>query len=286
MATAVEVPTSVIKGDKPLLGAPIMMFRNARSRQRLIRQMISRDLRLKYHKSIFGWLWSLIEPLTLTITFWLMFEILSVSSEQYRPLNILVGIMIWTAFGRTISQGTRSLENNSGIIQRVAVPREIFIHSIVGVSLVTLFLNLLVVIPLMAWYGLKPGVHILYLPLAVIMLTSLSMGISFFTSILQSRWRDFTHLINLIVRIGFYLSPVFYTLEMMKGGRIPEQYIETYLWLNPMAVILTLAKCSFTGQELGFDYIQIAGSFTQIMLILFLGTIWFIRKERKAVKYL
>ena len=171
MATAIEIPTSDIKGDKTLLGAPIMMFRNARSRQHLICQMISRDLRLNCHKRIFGWLWSLIEPLTITITFWLLFEILSVSSEQYRSLNILIGIVIWTASRRTISQGTRSLKNNSGIIQRVAVSRKISIHSIVGVSLVTLFLNLLVVILLMAWYGLKPEVHILYLPLAVIMLT-------------------------------------------------------------------------------------------------------------------
>ncbi len=269
-----------------MLGAPIMVLRNARSRQRLIRQMVSRDLRLKYHKSLLGWAWSLIEPLALTATFWLLFEILSVGNEEYRPLKILIGIMIWGLFARSWSQGTRALESNSSMIQRVAVPREIFIHSILGVATVTLLLNLIAVIPLLIWYELTPGLHLLYLPLSILMILMLSMGLSMFTSILQARWRDFTHLVNLIIRIGFYLSPVFYTLEMMKGGRIPEEYIDIYLWVNPMAVILTMAKCSFTGEPLGIDTLHLAGSFIQVMVICILGMIWFVRKERKAVKYL
>jgi ABC-type polysaccharide/polyol phosphate export permease len=286
MGTDSSVPNAVHRGKKPMLGAPVIVLRNMYGKRRLIRQMISRDLHLKYHKSLLGWAWSLIEPLALTATFWLLFEILSVGAEDYRPLKILIGIMIWGAFAKSWSQGTKSLESNTGMIQRVAIPREIFIHSIIGLNLTTMMLNLIAVIPLLIWYGLTPTWNLLYLPLAITMLVMLSMGLAMFTSILQARWRDFTHLVNLIIRIGFYLSPVFYTFEMMKGGRIPEHYIDTYLWINPMAVILTLAKCSFTGEALGISNLHLVGSFAQVLIICILGMIWFVRKERKAVKYL
>ena len=93
-------------------------------------RMIRRDLSLKYQKSILGWVWGIIEPLALTITFLFLFDILSATTSEYMPLNIMIGIIIWSGFGQIMLRGTKSLESNSAILQRVKLPRQIFLLNI------------------------------------------------------------------------------------------------------------------------------------------------------------
>jgi ABC-type polysaccharide/polyol phosphate export permease len=109
-------------------------------------------------------------------------------------------------------------------------------------------------------------------------------GIGFFTSILQTRIRDVAHIVNLITRIGFFLSPVFFTLKTM--SRVPEQYLEIYLFVNPMAVYLEMVRSSITGLPLGIGLPHIVSAFIVPLIVFYLGSIFFMRKERKAVKYL
>ena len=136
-----------LHAETPTLSAPLKMFRNLREYRHLVRHFISRDLKTRYHGSIIGWGWSIAEPLALTVTFYILFAILSDSTDPYRPFNILIGILAWTFFARTLSRGTTALQRNSGLIQRIYFPREIFLFSQVGYQLVQLLLSMIVLIP-------------------------------------------------------------------------------------------------------------------------------------------
>ena len=275
-----------LHAETPTLSAPLKMFQNLREYRHLVRHFISRDLKTRYHGSIIGWGWSIAEPLALTVTFYILFAILSDSTDPYRPFNILIGILAWTFFARTLSRGTTALQRNSGLIQRIYFPREIFLFSQVGYQLVQLLLSMIVLIPLLYHYGLMPSVNILYFPLALLLMGMLAVGLAFFTSIIQTKVRDMEHIVTVALRIGFYLTPVFYNLDMITGSRIPAEYSDVYLYANPMATYLTMIRSAFTGDPLGISCTHLTVTISTTVLIFLFGSMFFMRRERKAVKNL
>ena len=131
-----------------------------------------------------------------------------------------------------------------------------------------------------------PSTQILLLPVALFMILMLGTGLAFFTSILQTKARDVEHMVTIGLRISFYLSPVFYPLEMLTGGRIPAQYLDAYLIINPMATYITMIRSAFTGAPLDIPTTNLIITFASTIAIFWIGAIYFMRKERKAVKFI
>ena len=270
----------------PFFSSPLMIMKNLYVYRELVKHFIGRDLKVRYHNSILGYGWSVLEPLALTVTFYILFAILSDSEDPYRPLTILLGILAWSLFAKTFSNGTTCIQRNSSLIQRVYFPREVFLFSKSGYNMLHFILSLLVIIPLLIHYDLMPSQQIVLLPVALIMIVMLGTGLSFFTSILQTKARDVEHIVTIGLRISFYLSPVFYPLEMITGGRIPEQYSEAYLIVNPMATYITMIRSAFTGAPLDIPTLNLVITFATTLTIFWIGSIYFTRKERKAVKFI
>jgi ABC-type polysaccharide/polyol phosphate export permease len=255
-------------------------YRNQLSR------MIRRDLDVKYQKSILGWVWGIIEPLALTVTFLFLFDILSASTSRYMPLNIMIGIIIWSGFGQIMLRGTKSLEANTAILQRVKLPRQIFLLNIAGTAIVTVSLNILAIIPLLIYYQIVPTWKIILFPLSLILVALYAVSVSLFTSIIQTKWRDVSHFVTVAIRIGFYFTPVFFTLEMLINGRIPPEFLTAYLILNPIAIYLSMARTAFTNEsiDIGVEFYWI--SVLHLTILYCLSSYWFSKNENKAVKYL
>jgi ABC-2 type transport system permease protein len=248
--------------------------------------MIRRDLDVKYQKSILGWVWGIIEPLALTVTFLFLFDILSASTSRYMPLNIMIGIIIWSGFGQIMLRGTKSLEANTAILQRVKLPRQIFLLNIAGTAIVTVSLNILAIIPLLIYYQIVPTWKIILFPLSLILVALYAVSVSLFTSIIQTKWRDVSHFVTVAIRIGFYFTPVFFTLEMLINGRIPPEFLTAYLILNPIAIYLSMARTAFTNEsiDIGVEFYWI--SVLHLTILYCLSSYWFSKNENKAVKYL
>jgi len=255
-------------------------YRNQLSR------MIRRDLNVKYQKSLLGWVWGIIEPLALTITFLFLFDILSASTSRYMPLNIMIGIIIWSGFGQIMLRGTKSLEANTAILQRVKLPRQIFLLNITGTAIVTVSLNILAIIPLLIYYQIVPTWKIILFPLSLLLVALYAVSVSLFTSTIQTKWRDVSHFVTVAIRIGFYFTPVFFTLEMLINGRIPPEFLTAYLILNPIAIYLSMARTAFTNEsvDIGVEFYWI--SILHLAILYCLSSYWFSKNENKAVKYL
>jgi len=252
----------------------------------LIKEMVSKELRMKYHKSILGWIWAMMEPLALTLTFLLIYEIMATDPAPYRPLSIMIGILFWAFFALTLKRGTVFLESNVRLIQKVSLPKEIFLLSACGFAISTLLLNLLSLIPFIAYYELKPSPEMLLLPLVILGIATLGLGLSMITSILHTKLRDTGQIVNVSTRVGFYFTPVFYTIDMIADSRIPAEYVSAYLIANPMAVYLSISRTLIMGTPLGIstDYILIA--LIETLVIFIIGSYYYQAKQDQAVKYL
>ena len=252
----------------------------------LLKGLVSRELRTKYHKSVLGWVWAMMEPLALTLTFLLIYEIMSSNPAPYRPLSIMIGILFWAFFAQTFKRGTVFLEANIRFIQKISIPREIFLLNSCGFSIATLLLNLLALIPFLIYYKLSPSIELLLVPVVILFIALLGLGLSMFTSILHAKLRDTGQVVNVGTRVGFYFTPVFYTIDMIAGSRIPPEYFVAYLIINPIAVFLSIARTAIIGTPLAIEPIYVIIAAIETIVIFIVGSYYYQAKQDQAVKYL
>ena len=260
--------------------APTHMLSNLNKNRNLLKNLVSRDFKVNYHGHVLGYFWSLLEPLALTGIFFLVFIILRGDSDTLLPLKIMIGILIFNSFSRTLSSCTACLVSNASLIQQVYFPREIFPTAIAGFRFLSLILSMTIVIPYMIFERIQPTMTILLLPLAMVSAILLAQGIGMMTASIQVRIRDTKQVVDLILRAAFFLSGVFFGAE-----HIPPEYLEIFL-LNPVAVYIEMARAAILGDMALLTWIQIIRALGISVLAFLLGSIIFVKSERKAVKFL
>ena len=260
--------------------APFHMYSNIKKNKSLLKNLVSRDFKVNYYGHVLGYFWSLLEPLALTGIFYLVFIILRGDTDTLLPLKIMIGILIFTAFSKTLSSCTSCLVSNSALIQQVYFPREIFPTAISGFRLATLCLSILIIFPYMLYENLAFTKYMLLLPVSMICSIMMAQGFGMMTASIQVRVRDTKQVVDLILRAAFFLSGVFFGAE-----HIPAEHLETFL-LNPIAVFLEMARAAVLGDMSLLTWEQIFRSIAVAVSAFVIGSIVFIQSERKAVKFL
>ena len=260
--------------------APFHMYSNIKKNKSLLKNLVSRDFKVNYYGHVLGYFWSLLEPLALTGIFYLVFIILRGDTDTLLPLKIMIGILIFTAFSKTLSSCTSCLVSNSALIQQVYFPREIFPTAISGFRLATLCLSILIIFPYMLYENLALTKYMLLLPVSMICSIMMAQGFGMMTASIQVRVRDIKQVVDLILRAAFFLSGVFFGAE-----HIPAEHLETFL-LNPIAVFLEMARAAVLGDMSLLTWEQIFRSIAVAVSAFLIGSIVFIQSERKAVKFL
>lgn len=260
--------------------APFHMYSNIKKNKSLLKNLVSRDFKVNYYGHVLGYFWSLLEPLALTGIFYLVFIILRGDTDTLLPLKIMIGILIFTAFSKTLSSCTSCLVSNSALIQQVYFPREIFPTAISGFRLATLCLSILIIFPYMLYENLALTKYMLLLPVSMICSIMMAQGFGMMTASIQVRVRDTKQVVDLILRAAFFLSGVFFGAE-----HIPAEHLETFL-LNPIAVFLEMARAAVLGDMSLLTWEQIFRSIAVAVSAFVIGSIVFIQSERKAVKFL
>jgi len=276
-----EEETVLRLGTPPsLLSTPVVMSSNLYKQRNLVKNLVSRDFKVNYHGHFLGYFWSLLEPLALTGIFVLVFIILRGQSDTLLPLKIMIGILIFNSFAKTLSNCTTCLIQNSSLIKQVYFPREVFPTAISVFRLTTLCLSMMIIIPYMIYEDIMPTKLIVLLPLAMLACTLLGQGFGMIAAVIQVRIRDLKQVIDLIVRAGFFLSGVFFGAEI-----IPIEYLDIYL-LNPVAVYIEMARGGVLGDWGVLNAWIVFRSVLISIFFFFFGSYIFMRYERKAVKYI
>ena len=276
-----ETATSVVTSKRPgMLGSPYTVYRRIRDNRRLVKHLIFRDMKVTYHGTLIGWGWTLVEPLALTAVYWLVFSLLRGTDDRVFVLEILLGVLIYGMFARTLSSTTSSIVSNSGLIKQVAIPREVFLWSIGGFQSLRFLLSVLILPPLVIIWDMQLHSTLLLIPLITIGVQSLAIGLGMIFSILHVHIRDVSHVVSILTTAGFFLSGVFFGMK-----HIDEAYHDLFA-LNPIAVYIELGRALTIGN---FEILQtsyIIQSLGFSFLTLLIGSIVFVRHEAQAVKLL
>lgn len=267
----------------PFLRGPIEVVRSVSTHYHLASNFISRDIRLKYRDSALGYVWSLLEPLMLSAVYYFLYVVLAGTPDKRHALWIILGVITWQFFSKALNGVLTSLTKNEALIKQVYFPRELFALTTIGSQFVFALLSLLVSIPLMIIFGIEPSVYLLMVPIGLVLTSLLAIGWGLGLACLNVVNRDVEHLVKFITRVGVFLSPVMWTLEMAPKSR---HALLQYVLYNPMTVPITMVRNGVGGHPMGISPLHVAYSVAFAIGSFLVGTMIFKRYEAQVVKKL
>ena len=250
----------------------------------LIRNLVKKDLRAKYKRAALGYGWTFIEPFLLSAVYYALFTILAGNPEKLYSMWVLLGVIVWGHFSRSLQGTVACLSRGGGLIKQVYFPREILAFSPVLAQLVVAMLSLTAVIPVMLYLGVTPTSSLWMVAAGLVLTTMIAMGVGMLVAPLNAISEDVGHLFRFITRAGFFVSPVMWTYDMMLS-RASSQWVDIVM-LNPMVVPLTLVRHGIDGTPLTLEMNHILYSIGFAVLSLYIGAAVFKRWEARVVKYL
>jgi ABC-2 type transport system permease protein len=181
----------------------------------LIRNLVFKDLKLKYRDSVLGFLWSLANPLLLLSVYTLAFKhILRVQMEDYSYF-LLVGVLPWSFFSTAAQASTGSIVYNAGLIQKVRFPREALPIATVLFCLAQFLLALGILLPALLVASHHPlRAAALLLPMLLALHLLFTVGVAFVLSAATAFFRDVAHLTEVALMLLFWLTPILYPIGM------------------------------------------------------------------------
>ena len=237
-----------------------------------------RDVAVRYKQTIIGVAWAVLRPLLTMVVFTEVFGRLArLPSEGNTPYALLVfaGLLPWQFFSNALSEASSSLIGNANLIGKVYFPRMIVPTASIVVSFVDFAVSFVLLIGLMAWYGVVPGWQVLTLPLFVLMGFFASLGPGLWITALNVEYRDFRYVIPFIVQLGLYVSPVGFSSSV-----VPERWRLLYS-LNPIVSVIDGFRWSLLGAQTPLYLPGVGVGVAVIVMFVWLGLRQFRGMEKR-----
>lgn len=242
----------------------INSIRNLYQYRELLKSNVKKEIRGKYKASFLGVLWSFINPLLMTLVYAIVFPFLLRNGQPHYTTFIVIAILPWVWCTTTIAQGTPTVLNNGPIVKKVFFPREILPISIVTSGLVNYLISCFIIFIFLIFSGIGFSINILFLPLIVITQYIILLGVILITSAIDVYVRDVEYIVNFIMQMVFYATPILYSMEMF------PTWVQKFLRLNPMVTIIESYRNIFYYQTPpNFKYLGIV--FVAGMILLIIG---------------
>ena len=217
----------------------------------LLRQFVSKELKVRYKNSALGFLWSLVTPVLMTVVFTVIFStVIRIDVGGDFASFFLSGYLVWQFFQNSVQGSISAVVGNGPLIKKVYFPREILPLSIVLSQLVHLLLAFLAVSPYLVYArGWGILVHLPALLVGVVVVTVFTSGVAMLLAGANVPFRDLQELIVVIMMVWFYATPIIYPFAMVAGidqtvGRIAALVLS----YNPMTWFVRLFRESIYGE--------------------------------------
>lgn len=232
----------------------LRLFRDLVRARELLRDLVTKDLRVRYRYAVMGFLWAVFEPLALMFVLTFIFTFVfagrvpGAGDEAGPPYAavLLCGLIFWQFTAAALASATHSLIDNQNLVKKVHFPREVIPIAATGHPLVNLGIGFLLLLAVHLLLGGGVGLWLAWFPAVFAIHYALVLGFALLFSCGHVHFRDIGYMVGVAIVFGFYASPIFYTLEFVREpAHVPEWAAGYYPWLvrlylvNPMAELLT-----------------------------------------------
>jgi lipopolysaccharide transport system permease protein len=235
-----------------------------------------RDVKVRYKQTVLGAAWAIIQPLTTTFAFTILFGRFGGLSRQVQgpyALHVFVGMLPWTFFANAVTQAASSLIGSSHLISKVYFPRILIPLAAIAAGVVDFGIAFVVLLLMMAAYGVAPSWLMLALPLYLIGTIVAAAGAGILFAALIVTYRDVRYVMTFVMQLWLFATPVLYPLDM-----IPARWHTLYA-LNPMAGLIAGFRHAVLGGPFPARVILISS--VAAVLLCAIGVRYFLQVERR-----
>lgn len=256
------------------------------SRRGVVATLVTRDLRVRYARSVLGYVWTVLDPLLMSLIYFVVFVFVFKRGDLgHQPyfLFLVIGLLSWQWFSAAMTDTSRSLISEAKLVRSTNLPRQIWVVRVVLSKGVEYLLSLPVLVAFVVFYLVRGEAHLnvylLLFPLAIVLQAVALLGLGLTLAPLTVLVTDTQRVVRIILRMLFYATPVIYATHL-----VPEPY-DKITWLNPMTGILELMRAGFFRHDrLPIVWGSVGVSVVVSVLLLFVGLAVFRRLERPVLK--
>lgn len=261
---------------KPSKGWVPLRLKDLWEYRELIYFLTWKDIKVRYKQTILGIGWAILQPLFAMVVFSLFFgKLAGVPSDNVPyPIFSYSGMVIWLFFANGVTLSSNSMVEAANTIKKVYFPRLVIPISSIFSGIIDFFLALFVLIGMMAFYNIWPGLNVLWLPLFLLLAVITALGVGFWFSAMNVMFRDIRYAIPFLVQAWLFATPIAYPSSLLKGGW------QTIYGINPMAGVVD----GFRWALLGLDtkpgpMIAVSAS---VSIILFITGVYYFKRMEKV----
>jgi ABC-type polysaccharide/polyol phosphate export permease len=186
----------------------------------LIRMLVARDLKVRYRRSVIGFLWTMLQPLLTMVVLHLVFSSIFRFNVVNYPVYVLSGVLFWNFFNQTIVSSMNSLRQNAGILQKLPVPMAVFPVSTMLSGVINLVLAMVPLFAILVVTGHPMGPSLAFLPVAILIAATFTLGAGLLLSPLAVFFTDVVELVGVVMILLMYLTPIFYPLSIVRAHEL------------------------------------------------------------------
>ena len=234
---------TIVATSEPAHLHPVRRIRELVAARELLVNLVRKEVKVKYVSSALGAVWSMMNPVLYLAVFGLLFTVILQNNIPSFPVYLLSGLLAWNLFSSSTGTAVRSVVDNSTLVKRVYLPREVLPLSSVGAAMVDFALQAVVLLAFMLAFRYDfVGFNLVLLPLALFTVVIFATALSMFVAAMNVRYRDTQHLLYLALTLWLWLTPVIYPSAFVfdqLGGRsvLGVPVLDLYL-ANPMVPII------------------------------------------------
>ena len=199
----------------------------------ILRQLVSKDFKIKYRRSVLGVAWSVLNPLLMMIVMSIVFMYMFRHNIENYPLYLILGNITFSFMSESTRTSMRSIIGASSLLKKIKVDRFVFPVQKVLFALVNFAFSCIAVVMVMIFFQVVPTAHMLWLPVCLLLLVLFCCGLGMALGALAVFFRDIVHLWGVVLTAWNYLTPIFWDFQMLIDNQAP-QWVVMLVRLNPM----------------------------------------------------
>lgn len=209
---------------------------NLKKFQPLLYELVARDVKIKYRKSVLGVLWTLLNPLMMMIILSIVFSNLFKFDVENYPLYLLSGQILFTFYNEATSGAMTAILGNASLIKKVYIPKYLFVVSRIASCSINILSSFCALILVMLFTRTELYFTMFLVIIPLVYLIVFSMGVGLILAALTVKFRDVMHLYSVFLTALMYLTPVIYPINMLPG------WVRMIVNLNPLTNILNIFR--------------------------------------------
>jgi hypothetical protein ELI_3858 len=245
----------------------------------LLEDLVAKDFKLKYRRSILGFLWSILNPLLMMLVITAVFSNMFKSDIEYFPVYYLCGYLIFNFVIEATNGALTSIVQSGYLIKKVYIPKYIFPLEKSSFALVNVLFSFVAVVIVILITGMPIKTTIFLIPIPIFLAFIFSTGLGLILASMNTFFRDMGHLYSVWTTAWMYLTPMFYPISI-----IPDN-IKTVIYYNPLYYYVTyLRMLVIDGEIPGMEINVICICFS--FLFLLIGLLIFKKNQDKFILYI